>query len=191
MLQACNLYLNTCGGSGSYRAGPTALLITCVSGAKNMQTQQKIKKIAILLLTITLVLGSLVTTAVAMPGMNTFWPMDYDASNATEIPRNSYTRISISAEEYSEMQELQILNDHKDDMDHDNIFYIVVIPGLDTKSATRDKYALTLTLTERDGNAPTVKLAKANYYRPVQVKWTANDGRQCDLFIIATPEKRD
>lgn len=44
MLQACNLYLNTCGGSGSYRAGPTALLITCVSGAKNMQTQQKIKK---------------------------------------------------------------------------------------------------------------------------------------------------
>ena len=80
MLQACNLYLNTCGGSGSYRAGPTALLITCVSGAKNMQTQQKIKKIAILLLTITLVLGSFVTTAVAMPGMNTFWPMDYDTS---------------------------------------------------------------------------------------------------------------
>lgn len=191
MLQACNLYLNTCGGSGSYRAGPTALLITCVSGAKNMQTQQKIKKIAILLLTITLVLGSLVTTAVAMPGMNTFWPMDYDASNATEIPRNSYTRISISAEEYPEMQELQILNDPKDDMDHDNIFYIVVIPGLDTKSATRNDYALTLTLTERNGNAPTVKLAQANYYRPVQVKWTANDGRQCDLFIIATPEIRD
>ena len=25
MLQACDLYLNTSGGSGSYRAGPTAL----------------------------------------------------------------------------------------------------------------------------------------------------------------------
>ena len=191
MLQACDLYLNTCGGPGSYRAGPTALLITCVSGAKNMKTQQKIKKLAILLLTITLVLGSLVTTAVAMPGMNTFWPMDYDASNATGVPRNSYTRVSISADEYPEVQELPILNDSKDELDLCNIFYIVVIPGLDTKSATRDKYALTLTLTERDGNAPTVKLAKANYYRPVQVKWTANDGRQCDLFIIATPEKRD
>lgn len=191
MLQACNLYLNTSGGPGSYRAGPTALLITCVSGAKNMQTQQKIKKLAILLLAITLVLGLLVTTAVAMPGMSTFWPMDYDASNATGFPSNPYTHISISADEYPEVQELQILNDKTDDKDRGNIFYIVVIPNLDTKTATRNDYALTLTLTERNGNASTVKLAKANYYRPVQVKWIANNGRQCDLFIIAIPEIRD
>ena len=103
MLQACDLYLNTSGGPGSYRAGPTAFLITCVSGAKDMQTQQKIKKLAILLLTITLVLGSLVTTAAAMPGMDTFWPMDYDASNATGLPSNPYTHISISADEYPEV----------------------------------------------------------------------------------------
>ena len=191
MLQACNLYLNTSGGPGSYRAGPTALLITCVSGAKNMQTQQKIKKLAILLLAITLVLGLLVTTAVAMPGMSTFWPMDYDASNATGFPSNPYTHISISADEYPEVQELQILNDKTDDKDRGNIFYIVVIPNLDTKTATRNDYALTLTLTERNDNASTVKLAKANYYRPVQVKWIANNGRQCDLFIIAIPEIRD
>lgn len=34
-------------------------------------------------------------------------------------------------------------------------------------------------------------LDSANYYKPVRIPWTSNDGRVCDIFIVAIPEVRD
>ena len=150
-----------------------------------MTTKDK-TKIWMVLLALLVLIGSLkpVTTYAVTGGLGTtlYWPSDY--YDSASFPANTYTNIQIYADEHpaaGPMNQPSVGTEP-------NIFYIVTIPGLDAATASPEKYNLTLTLKEKNNCAPELKLPTKNYYLPVRVTWTANDGRQCDIFIIAIPE---
>ncbi len=126
---------------------------------------------------------SLVTYAHA-DGLGGFPPSDWPSAADGGFAEGYYIKLNIYADGYRNEK----LNK---DENWNNLLFVIEIPGLDAKTATAEDYELTLTLEESNGNAPTVTLEKNNYYLPVRVPWTANDGRQCDIFIIARPEIRD
>lgn len=153
-----------------------------------MTTKDK-TKIWMVLLALLVLIGSLkpVTTYAVTGGLGTtlYWPSDY--YDSASFPANTYTNIQIYADEHpaaGPMNQPSVGTEP-------NIFYIVTIPGLDAATASPEKYNLTLTLKEKNNCAPELKLPTKNYYLPVRVTWTANDGRQCDIFIIAIPEIQD
>lgn len=152
-----------------------------------MTTKYK-TKIWMVLLALLVLIGSLqpVTTYAVTGGLGVFlyWPSDY--YDGADFPKNVYTNIQIYADEYPDAGSMY----QKTAVEQD-IFYIVTIPGLDAATASHKNYNLTLTLKEENNRAPELKLPTKNYYLPVRVTWTANDGRQCDIFIIAIPEIRD
>ena len=111
------------------------------------------------------------------------WPSTADGNYAIGY----YIDLNIYADGYGNKK----LNCDRDQRLNHEVVFGIEIPGLDAKTATAEDYELTLTLEESNGNAPTVTLEKNNYYLPVRVPWTANDGRQCDIFIVAYPEIRD
>ncbi len=152
-----------------------------------MTTKYK-TKIWMVLLALLVLIGSLqpVTTYAVTGGLGVFlyWPSDY--YDGADFPKNVYTNIQIYADEYPDAGSMY----QKTAVEQD-IFYIVTIPGLDAATASHEDYNLTLTLKEKNNRAPELKLPTENYYLPVRVTWTANDGRQCDIFIIAIPEIRD
>lgn len=152
-----------------------------------MTTKYK-TKIWMVLLALLVLIGSLqpVTTYAVTGGLGVFlyWPSDY--YDGADFPKNVYTNIQIYADEYPDAGSMY----QKTAVEQD-IFYIVTIPGLDAATASHEDYNLTLTLKEKNNCAPELKLPTKNYYLPVRVTWTANDGRQCDIFIIAIPEIRD
>lgn len=152
-----------------------------------MTTKYK-TKIWMVLLTLFVLIGALqpVTTYAITGGLGValYWPSDY--YDGASVPETTYTNIQIYSDEYPDAGPI---NDPK--TLESNIFYIVTIPGLDAATASSENYYLTLTLKEENNRAPELKLPTRNYYLPVRVTWTANDGRQCDIFIIAIPEIRD
>lgn len=152
-----------------------------------MTTKYK-TKIWMVLLTLFVLIGALqpVTTYAITGGLGValYWPSDY--YDGASVPETTYTNIQIYSDEYPDAGPI---NDPK--TLESNIFYIVTIPGLDAATASSENYYLTLTLKEENNRASELKLPTRNYYLPVRVTWTANDGRQCDIFIIAIPEIRD
>lgn len=152
-----------------------------------MTTKDK-TKIWMVLLALLVLIGSLkpVTTYAVTGGLGVFlyWPGDFSSNGG--FPQNTYTDIQVYSEEYPDAGSMNKVTNIQPE-----IFYIVTIPGLDAATASRKSYDLTLTLKEKNNDAPELKLPTNNYYLPVRVTWTANDGRQCDIFIIAIPEIRD
>lgn len=152
-----------------------------------MTTKYK-TKIWMVLLALFVLIGALqpVTTYAITGGLGValYWPSDY--YDGASVPETTYTNIQIYSDKYPDAGPI---NDPK--TLESNIFYIVTIPGLDAATASSENYNLTLTLKEENNRAPELKLPTRNYYLPVRVTWTANDGRQCDIFIVAIPEKRD
>lgn len=142
-------------------------------------------KIWMVLLALLVLIGSLqpVTTYAVTGGLGVFlyWPGDLSSDGG--FPQNTYTDIQVYSEEYPDAGPINMVTNIQPE-----IFYIVTVPGLDAATASREDYDLTLTLKEKNNDAPELKLSKNNYYLPVRVTWTANDGRQCDIFIIAIPE---
>ena len=127
-------------------------------------------------------------TAYALP-----YAMKWPSDGAFDGTGSLYTKTVITADEYPDAGDLCLYSE-KDSLttqNEDSILKPVVIPGLNSETATRDDYYLTLTISDKDGRAKTLRLDKANYYLPVRVTWTANDGRQCDLYIMAIPEFND
>lgn len=145
-------------------------------------------KIWMVLLALLVLIGALqpVTTYAVTGGLGVFlyWPGDLSSDGG--FPQNTYTDIQVYSEEYPDAGPINMVTNIQPE-----IFYIVTIPGLDAATASRKSYDLTLTLKEKNNDAPELKLPTNNYYLPVRVTWTANDGRQCDIFIIAIPEIRD
>lgn len=145
-------------------------------------------KIWMVLLALLVLIGALqpVTTYAVTGGLGVFlyWPGDFSSNGG--FPQNTYTDIQVYSEEYPDAGSMNKVTNIQPE-----IFYIVTIPGLDAATASRKSYDLTLTLKEKNNDAPELKLPTNNYYLPVRVTWTANDGRQCDIFIIAIPEIRD
>lgn len=152
-----------------------------------MTTKNK-TKICMVLLALLVLIGALqpVTTYAVTGGLGVFlyWPGDLSSDGG--FPQNTYTDIQVYSEEYPDAGPINMVTNIQPE-----IFYIVTVPGLDAATASREDYDLTLTLKEKNNDAPELKLSKNNYYLPVRVTWTANDGRQCDIFIIAIPEIRD
>ena len=149
-----------------------------------MTTKNK-TKICMVLLALLVLIGALqpVTTYAVTGGLGVFlyWPGDLSSDGG--FPQNTYTDIQVYSEEYPDAGPINMVTNIQPE-----IFYIVTVPGLDAATASREDYNLTLTLKEKNNDAPELKLSKNNYYLPVRVTWTANDGRQCDIFIIAIPE---
>lgn len=149
-----------------------------------MTTKNK-TKICMVLLALLVLIGALqpVTTYAVTGGLGVFlyWPGDLSSDGG--FPQNTYTDIQVYSEEYPDAGPINMVTNIQPE-----IFYIVTVPGLDAATASREDYDLTLTLKEKNNDAPELKLSKNNYYLPVRVTWTANDGRQCDIFIIAIPE---
>ena len=127
-------------------------------------------------------------TAYAIP-----YAMKWPSDGAFDTSGSSYTVTVITAAEYPDAGDLCLYNEKGSAaiQNEDSILKPVVIPGLNAANATKDDYNLTLTISEKNGKAKTLTLGKANYYLPVRVDWIANDGRQCDLYIMAIPEFND
>ena len=147
---------------------------------KHNSTKSRLGRVLFISLVICLLLA---ITAYAYPAN---WPSDgYDG-------KNGYTAVSITADEYPDAGDLYFLKDDSTNVINSNsVLKVIKIPGLNSATAKRDDYNLTLTISEKYGRAKTLTLEKANYYLPVHVTWTANDGRQCDLYIMAVPETND
>lgn len=127
------------------------------------------------------------TTTYAISFGVQYWPADYDPSSTSSFPKNAYTWLDITASEYPNAGDLAV---YSSDLEA-KVFYVLQIPELDADNANESNYTLTLSLTEKYGAAPTMHLDSANYYKPVRIPWTSNDGRVCDIFIVAIPEVRD
>ena len=108
-----------------------------------------------------------------------------DTDNSTT---SNYTAVSITAAEYPQTDELQLLEvrDYLN-LQEGSLLKVVQVPDSDGRDSS--DFDLTLRLVrERDGIDMT--LDKTNYYLPVKQTLTASDGRTCDIFIIAIPQTR-
>ena len=113
------------------------------------------------LLALLVLIGALqpVTTYAVTGGLGVFlyWPGDFSSNGG--FPQNTYTDIQVYSEEYPDAGSMNKVTNIQPE-----IFYIVTVPGLDAATASREDYDLTLTLKEKNNDAPELKLSKNNYY---------------------------
>lgn len=155
--------------------------------------KRRITRAATLFISVVILLSTVAIGYAAeqtIPTAPSYWPGG--AYNTIGDDDNSdssnYTAVEITAKEYPDAGDLQFLQVR--DMQYlawGSLVKVIEIPGADgTKPSD---FELTLTLT-RQQDGVDITLDKADYYKPVRQRIVAADGRQCDIFIIAVPEKR-
>lgn len=155
--------------------------------------KRKITRVSTLIISVIILLSTVVVGYAAertIPSAPSYWPGGaYNTIGDDDNSASSnYTAVEITAKEYPDAGDLQFLQVRDMQyLDWGSLVKVIEIPGADgTKPSDFD---LTLTLT-RQQDGVDITLKKANYYYPVQQRIVAADGRQCDIFIIAVPEKR-
>ena len=154
--------------------------------------KRKITRVSTLIISVIILLSTVVGYAAerTIPSAPSYWPGGaYNTIGDDDNSASSnYTAVEITAKEYPDAGDLQFLQVRDMQyLDWGSLVKVIEIPGADgTKPSDFD---LTLTLT-RQQDGVDITLKKANYYYPVQQRIVAADGRQCDIFIIAVPEKR-
>ena len=155
--------------------------------------KRKITRVSTLIISVVILLSTVVVGYAAertIPSAPSYWPGGaYNTIGDDDNSASSnYTAVEITAKEYPDAGDLQFLQVRDMQyLDWGSLVKVIEIPGADgTKPSD---FKLTLTLT-RQQDGVDITLDKADYYKPVRQRIVAADGRQCDIFIIAVPEKR-
>lgn len=155
--------------------------------------KHRITRVSTLIISVVILLSTVVVGYAAertIPSAPSYWPGGaYNTIGDDDNSASSnYTAVKITAKEYPDAGDLQFLQVR--DMQYlywGSLVKVIEVPGADgTKPSD---FKLTLTLT-RQQDGIDITLDKADYYKPVRQRIVAADGRQCDIFIIAVPEKR-
>lgn len=122
---------------------------------------------------------------------NAFWPQTGGFTGETEYQVTT----AITCKEYPASNDISFnKNDEGSMAKRYNFVKVVIVPGLNAATAKKEDYSLTLSVTHPFGNngeTETVQLPKTNYYYPVRLTLSAQDGRKCPVYIVAVPEIRD